>query len=63
MCHVLCLMSCECLFALLALSFYPLRLFMKLRHSIGLASLLGLALAGPTLAMDASFKDAITRLP
>ena len=36
---------------------------MKLRHSIGLASLLGLALAGPTLAMDARFKDAITRLP
>ena len=31
---------------------------MKLRHSIGLASLIGLALAGPTLAMDARFKDA-----
>lgn len=31
---------------------------MKLRHRIGLASLLGLALAGPTLAMDPRFKDA-----
>ncbi|PUE42633.1 phosphate/phosphite/phosphonate ABC transporter substrate-binding protein [Limnohabitans sp. Bal53] len=31
---------------------------MKLRHSIGLASFIGLALAGPTLAMDARFKDA-----
>ena len=31
---------------------------MNLRHSIGLASLIGLALAGPTLAMDARFKDA-----
>lgn len=31
---------------------------MKLRHSIGLASLIGLALSGPTLAMDARFKDA-----
>jgi phosphonate transport system substrate-binding protein len=31
---------------------------MKLRHSIGLASLIGLALAGPTLAMDPRFKDA-----
>ena len=31
---------------------------MKLRQTIGLASLIGLALAGPTLAMDARFKDA-----
>jgi phosphonate transport system substrate-binding protein len=31
---------------------------MKLQHQIGLASLIGLALAGPTLAMDPRFKDA-----
>jgi phosphonate transport system substrate-binding protein len=31
---------------------------MKLRHRIGLASLIGLALVGPTLAMDPRFKDA-----